>query len=50
MSAGRRFRKAAHRKKHGACPADRRLSILDIRVEGSMSLVRGRFAIASVQA
>ena len=47
-SAGRCFRKAAHRKKQGACPVGRSPSILDIRVDGCMSPVRGRLAIASV--
>ena len=42
--------KAAHRKKQGACPSGRCPSILDMRVEGSMSQVRGRLAIASAQA
>ena len=59
MSAGRAkvrgskvlsCRNTASRKKHGAWWAGRSLSILDMSVEGFMSPVRGRFAIASGQA
>ena len=48
-SAGRHFRKAARRKKQGACPVGRNSSILDIRMKGCMALVRGRMALTSVQ-
>ena len=44
------LKEGKRRKKQGACPSGRRPSIRDIRVEGCMSPVRGRFAIALARA